>query len=400
VKFTLLSISSVALGLTLWSITADLHAAGLCPVETVERICAPANEAESFVVLDCDLDFHRQDCESLGMPNVLTKKLIFLGSTATGVTVDLAGAHLDGGKGQFNHQRGDMIEVRSREVNQGKWEVPSDIEIRNVSITGSIRLYGLGRNGEADAVREASRKSNGQTLIRDAAPKKIMLDSLTIEGTGRNPVYFGPGVMMSSLLNSTVKGYSTRVGVYLDAETAHNRLTGNTFSVKTNDGSWLGFYDRGWPQIALDGSSFNDISNNTFDRLNQGGVFLYRNCGEGGTVRYASPSYNRITNNRFLYQRLKLSDPAIFIGSRNYGRFENWWPGSHCNDDARFSSNGSAQSNGDFAQYNIVKNNLFDVSDLGRQTVESKKVTIKQLIRIGDPQRDHSNELDGNMIDR
>lgn len=375
-------------------------AAELCPVATLERVCSRANEVESSVVLDCSLDFRERNCADLDLPNHLTKKLIFEGNDASGLLIDLTGAHLDGGKAQFNYQRGDMIEIRSVKSEDGSWTVPTDINIQHARVTGSIRLYGMGRNGEAAAIREASHKSDGHLSIRRAAPKRITLDSLWVEGTGRNPIYFGPGVMHSTLKNSTVTGISTRVGVYLDAESAHNILTGNVFSVNTVDGSWLGFYDRGWPQLALDGSAHNEISNNSFEQLKQGGIYLYRNCGEGGTVRVETPSYNRITNNRFIYQRQRLSDPAIFIGSRNYGRFENWWPGSHCNDDVSGAAMGSAINNADNAQHNKISNNLFDLSKIGRQSVEFEEISIKQLIRIGNAQRDHSNEINDNQIEQ
>jgi len=132
--------------------------------------------------------------------------------------------------------------------------------------------------------------------------------------------------------------------------------------------------------------------------LNQGGIFLYRNCGEGGTVRIATPSHNRIVDNQFNYQRQRLSDPAIYLGSRNYGRLENWWPGSHCNDDARGSRVGSALNNGDFARFNVVKNNRFDISKLSKRNPEDGVVTIDQLIRIGNARRDHSNDIADNDI--
>ena len=161
----------------------------------------------------------------------------------------------------------------------------------------------------------------------------------------------------------------------------------------------FGFYDRGWPQVALDGSAHNEISNNLFEQLKQGGIFLYRNCGEGGTVRIQTPSYNSITNNRFIYQHQRLSDPAIFIGSRNYGRFENWWPGGHCDDDVGGGETGSAIDNADNARYNKVSNNRFDVSKLGMQTAESRKISIKQLIRVGNTELDHSNAIKANRIE-
>lgn len=393
------AVSRIALLLGILGFGSSI-AADLCPVATLKRICSDATEADSSVVLDCSLDFRKTNCADLDLPNHLTKKLIIEGSDASGLLLDLTGAHLDGGKRQFNHQRGDMIEVRSVKLKDNSWSVPTDINIQHAKVTGSIRVFGMGRNGEAAAIKEASHKADGQALIRHAAPKRVTLESLWVEGTDRNPIYFGPGVMHTVLKNSTVTGISTRVGVYLDTESAYNILTGNVFSVKTDDGSWFGFYDRGWPQLALDGSAHNEISNNLFQQLKQGGVFLYRNCGEGGTVRIGTPSYNRITNNRFIYQQQHLSDPAIFIGSRNYGRFENWWPGSHCNDDVSESPMGSAINNADNARHNKISNNLFDVSKLGRQSVDSGQISIEQLIRIGNAQRDHSNEINANRIEQ
>ena len=122
-----------------------------------------------------------------------------------------------------------MIEIRSVRLKDGSWSVPTDINIQHARVTGSIRLHGMGRNGEASAIREASRKSDGQAAIRSAAPKRVTLQSMWVEGTGRNPIYFGPGVVHITLKNSTVTGVSRRVGVYLDVESAHNILTGNIF---------------------------------------------------------------------------------------------------------------------------------------------------------------------------
>ena len=98
--------------------------------------------------------------------------------------------------------------------------------------------------------------------------------------------------------------------------------------------------------LAVDGSSYNLIINNWFSGLNNGGIYLYRNCGEGGTVRHATPSYNQIINNVFYYDEYIGFNPSVFIGSRNGNR-------SYCGDDGGYPF-GSNSSDLDYARYNVV----------------------------------------------
>jgi hypothetical protein len=75
-------------------------------------------------------------------------------------------------------------------------------------------------------------------------------------------------VTYSKLINSEVKGISSRVGIYLDAESAYNTIENNSIHVDTDDdevGETVPFLpDRGWPLIAIDGSTGNKIINNNF----------------------------------------------------------------------------------------------------------------------------------------
>ncbi len=72
--------------------------------------------------------------------------------------------------------------------------------------------------------------------------------------------------------------------------------------------------------MAVDGSSWNTINNNRFASLRNGGIYLYRNCGEKGTIRITPPEHNTITNNSFYYKKYTGHKPAIYLGSRDYGR--------------------------------------------------------------------------------
>jgi len=203
----------------------------------------------------------------------------------------------------------------------------------------------------------------------------------------------------SALVSSELSGQSNRVGVYLDAESFANNIDSNEFDVTTSSGSWLGFYNRGWPQIAVDGSSENIIVNNVFKRLRNGGVYLYRNCGEGGTIRYGTPSHNIISKNRFeLLEReiVGLASPTIYLGSRNYGKFENVFPYSHCNDDQEHGLDvGSARSNADYSQYNTVTNNVFTRKRI--QGLLDTRVRVGTIIKVGNPRLDRFNEISNNQ---
>jgi len=92
------------------------------------------------------------------------------------------------------------------------------------------------------------------------------------------------------------------VAVYLDAESYRNTLQGNSFHADHGAGSQR-------EVLAVDGSSNNLIMSNHFSSLQYGGIYLYRNCGEGGTIRHSTPSNNSIINNVFYYDNYTGSKP-------------------------------------------------------------------------------------------
>ncbi len=374
--------------------------AELCPMRKLQQICAPATPSDSTVVMDCSLDFKQQDCMAVGArTNEITRKLLFHGSSASGITANFNGAHINAGMGQINHRRQDIIEIASTVDQHGRWQTPVNVNIRNALVTGSIRIFGMGRNGESPYVRQSSQQSGHIIRAQAVAPSQIHLTNLHVVGTGRNPVYFSPGVTDSSLTESVITGVSQRVGVYLDAETRRIQVRDNIFDVKTSDGSYWGFYDRGWPQVAVDGSAHNTISGNVFKRVSNGAIFLYRNCGEGGTIRYTTPSHNLITNNRFELaaglDSMSAVSPIVFIGSRNYGLVENWMPGSHCNDDQQSVAYlGSAKSNADHASFNRVSDNVFVTMDQSR----SRIVDNGPYIQVGNTRLDQFNVIEKNRL--
>jgi hypothetical protein len=250
------------------------------------------------------------------------------------------------------------IDCKGKEFNDGKVteiRISSPIEnvtIKNCKIKGSIRVYGLGMNGEAEKVKESSHKEGHTERAQSAAPSKIYLSNLTIEGVNRIPVYLSPGVTKVAIENCKFVGTTDSTAIYLDAESAYNIISNNTFNV---EGNFTLRQFRIREVIAVDGSAHNVITGNKFEKAVGGGVYLYRNCGEGGTVRHQAPQYNVIVDNEFNLSGLHWGNYGIWLGSRNGNR-------NYCSADDGHKF-GSSLDNDDFAMHNYVKGNKFSGSD-------------------------------------
>lgn len=322
------------------------QALSACSAAKLASVLAPATSSASSVSLNCNL--------TLSASDVVTKRLLLRGAAATGVTVNCNGATLNGSNGTVNAGK-DMVEVYSRKYQDEssgawRWERPQNVTVRNCKIIGSVRIWGMGKNGEAADVRASSRQDTGHSSrARNNAPKNVILQDVAITGTGRIPLYLAPGVTYSGLIDSEIKGTSSSTNIYLDAESYRNTIRGNYIHASTDSREVM----------AVDGSSYNTIINNRFSALGNGGIYLYRNCGEGGTVRHATPRSNTIVNNVFYYSSYSGSNPAIYLGSRNGWRL-------YCYQDDGFDF-GSSASNRDYARYNIVTQNRIyqrSVSDM------------------------------------
>lgn len=317
--------------------------------------CSDAKLAEvrtkraKIVAIDCDL--------TLTAGDRISKRLVLQGKGSSGVTVDCHGGTLAGG-----------ISIRSRSyVEDGvrKWEPVTNTTVRNCKVTGGIHVMGMARNAEGtvyngtNLYKLSSRLPGHTARARANAPSHITLDNLTITSKGGWLVYFAPGVTYSRIVNSELTGVVKRGAIYLDAESAFNIISGNRIDTRTEPRwvlkltNWLGF-PPGIQAISIDGSSHNTISGNRISNLSHAAIHFYRNCGEGGVIRHATPSYNTITNNDFRGKK-----PVIYLGSRN-GR--GWFPifnNYPCNLDEGYLDAGSAKSNKDHARHNIVTDNRF-----------------------------------------
>jgi parallel beta-helix repeat protein len=266
------------------------------------------------------------------LPKPKFEKHTLEGSGDNGRVIDLQGGWLNEGKLT-------ELVIRSKETERG-WEMPVRITIRNGRIRGSIRIYGLGVNGEAPKVRESSHREGHTARAQAAAPRAILLEDLKIEADHRIPLYLGPGVTGVTVRNCTFTGWSVSTAVYLDAESGGNRIEGCTFDVRS-----------GREVMAVDGSATNTIIGNRFLQVRYGGIYLYRNCGEGGTVRHQTPQGNVIENNFFNVKDLRSGSYGVWLGSRQGRR-------SYCEEDAGYPF-GSSIDNRDFADHNILRGNIF-----------------------------------------
>lgn len=280
-------------------VPATSASAAPCAPERVATVLEPATDKNRSVVLGCQLKLSRAD--------VVTKQIVFAGAAASGAGLDCGGGRIDGGPKSVNRGR-DMIVIRSRGATPEEMAAdrPRSITIANCRIDGSIRVIGLGPNGENAVVKASSVRAGHTERAQAAAPTDITLSNLTIVGVGRSPLYLAPGVTGVSLLDSRLSGRTDGPAIYLDAESGHNRIIGNTIAVDTSRRE----------QVALDGSADNLIKDNRFSALGNGGIYLYRNCGEGGTVRHQAPQRNTIEGNEFYYKRSLGLNPAIWLGSR------------------------------------------------------------------------------------
>jgi parallel beta-helix repeat protein len=266
------------------------------------------------------------------LPKPKFEKHTLEGSGENGRLIDLQGGWLNEGK------LTEMV-ICSKNMEKG-WDVPERITIRNGRIRGSIRIYGLGVNGEAAKVRESSHHEGHTARAQAAAPRAIVLEDLQIEADHRIPLYLGPGVTGVMVRNCTFAGWSASTTVYLDTESGGNRIEGCTFDVRS-----------GREVMAIDGSATNTIVGNQFLQVSYGGIYLYRNCGEGGTVRHQTPQGNVIENNFFNMKDLRSGSYGVWLGSRQGRR-------SYCEDDAGYPF-GSSIDNRDFADHNTLRGNIF-----------------------------------------
>ncbi|SCM76441.1 conserved exported hypothetical protein [uncultured Pleomorphomonas sp.] len=309
------------------AIVGNASAATCSKAKQIEALSA----ANTALVVDCDLTLQPDD--------VIARQLVFEGKASSDTTLDCHG-------GKISVSTGDAIVIRSRGANWQAMAVdrPTGITIRNCRLDGGIRIFGLGINGQAEYLRQSSLSSGHTQRAQTAAPTGIRLERLTFTPRGRIPLYIAPGVTEVSIVSSIFTGALGAPAIYLDAESARNTIRDNVFNM-------VGARRE---VIAVDGSADNTFVGNVFHRLDSGGIFFYRNCGEGGTVRHQAPTGNIISGNTFT-PTIPPAAPAIWLGSRGDSLF--WRLATGCDLNLRHLF--GVAKDGDHADHNIVVENNF-----------------------------------------
>lgn len=289
-----------------------------CSDAKTDSVRATARAAAPEILIDCSLTLRRPGW--FNRRNVITKRLVFDGASASDVIVECNSATINGGPGTFNFDprfAGFMVEIRSKEVKDpttgagtGRWLRPENITLRNCNIIGSVIVYGA-LDSVPDTITDTVR------FIRSSAPRNIVFDHVTITGLGLpcaelstncNLLYLHSGVSFFEMRNSEIKGSTSEkaANVYLDDMSFRNTFRNNIIHAATKSREMM----------AIDGSSENVIINNHFGVSNNGGIHLYRNCGEDNSPRQSTPSSNTIVNNVFFLRHV-ITTPSIFVASRN-----------------------------------------------------------------------------------
>jgi hypothetical protein len=260
------------------------------------------------------------------------EQVVLAGNNASHTVIDCKG-------GWFNDGKLTELVICSKRTPEG-WDRPEDITIRNTRIRGAIRIIGMGRNGESPAVRDSSVKLGHTERAQAASPMGITISNVEIEADYRIPLYVAPGVTGVIFQDSKLTGWSCSTGIYLDCESADNVIRGNVLALRASR-----------EVIAVDGSARNHIENNQFKDPSSGGIYLYRNCGEAGTVRHQTPHGNLIAGNVFETTSLRRGCYGIWLGQRNGQR-------GYCKEDTGYNF-GSSADDRDFANDNTLANNRF-----------------------------------------
>ena len=258
----------------------------------------------------------------------------------------------------------------------------ANITVRNCHVEGFLNNYHVEHEGfrsytvddEYDNAfsnivieDSTSLNSHGVGIFVDGYVTGVTLRNLHVEGAGSTGIYLEHGSKDNVVENSEIvnNGFS------------ENGPNGQFF---TFAGVSFFFWGTGREGLAIDGSRFNTVKNNTFSGNSAGGIFLYKNCGEFVNQRpqrwwhrrYGADG-NTIEGNTFTG-----GDTGVWIGSR---MGENTLP-MDCSDPA-YLTDGINRIVLDHASDNVVRGNTFQGVQYGVR-VEDDRSTIADNVFGGD----------------
>lgn len=305
-----------------------------CDAAARARLLSPPSPSDETVAIACSV--------TLSPGDHVLRRVVIEGADASGTEIDCGGATI--GRANPPPTLAELaVEIRSRPPagTTGTWSRPSGVTLRNCRILGHVRVWGMGLNGQGLAVKASSHSLGHTERAQAAAPTQVTIRESTITALGHIPIYLAPGVTRFTLQGSTLNGRSGADAIYLDAESADNVIADNTIAVEL-----------GREAIAVDGSARNRITGNRIAMNGQGGVRLYRNCGEGGTVRHQTPSDNVITGNVFTGGGGLFGAAPIVVNARGGWRL-------YCGQDSGYPF-GSSRDDSDGGTGNVVEPNTVE----------------------------------------
>lgn len=272
---------------------------------------------------------------------------------ASNVTLDCQGAHIvaDPSVQANQRQRGIYIHAPQSVSLQ-------NITVRNCHVEGFLNNYHVEHEGFreytvdneydnafANIVIEDSTSldSRGVGIFVNGYVSGVTLRRLHVEGAGSTGIYLEHGSKDNVVEDSAI----------VNNGFGENGPGGQTFEFA---GITFWFWGTGREGLAIDGSRFNLVRNNTFSGNSAGGIFLYKNCGEFVSSRpqrwwhrrYGADG-NTIAGNTFTG-----GENGVWIGSR---MGENTLP-MECSDPA-YLTDGVNRIVLDYARDNVVESNTF-----------------------------------------
>ncbi|WP_226865039.1 right-handed parallel beta-helix repeat-containing protein [Microbulbifer taiwanensis] len=274
--------------------------------------------AEPIVIDEDDPDtwenrFANVSCSVQLQPgDLVTKSLRFIGPAANHLVFDCNGATISP-LGALKEEEPALL-VSSAKFRAGDdyaHEPVRNVTIKNCKVRGSTRVrsqfYRIGN--EELATYKNERGPDYVRELRSVAPTGITFDNLDIVNGSGVSLYIEQGVTHTTLKNSRIKHDNAGgPSLYIDAEAAYNVVENNEFHHDSSNFREV---------LSIDGAEHNLITRNWFSGVTLGGVFLYRNCGERGEVRYTGVRNNEISDNIFYYQDAWITRPAVYVGSRD-----------------------------------------------------------------------------------
>ncbi len=232
-----------------------------------------------------------------------------------------------------------------------------DVTVRNCHVEGFLNSLKITRPGFRDL------PAGGEYLDH---LDRIVVEKSSFVGSRGVGVYVDGYVTGVTIQQNTIKGAGSS-GIYLEGGSRGSVVTGNAIldngytengpggQAVSIGGTTLWFWGVGREGISVDGSYDNTISGNGFTGNSNGGVFLYKNCGEyPGSGRYferrTHSDHNTISGNVFIGER-----NGVWVGSR---MAENTLP-MDCTDPAYIDET-LRRVVLDYAKDNTVDGNTFD----------------------------------------